>query len=199
MVGKIERQEIKMSERIYIGMDPSLSGFGIVVFDGEDVSSYELKGSLPKNASCAEKTVRVIKMIDGIKESLRCCGASTVGRKSMVCIEAYAVGLNPMASLVVAELMGVIKVTLLSWYWDICHRIAPSQLKKFATGSGKGSKAGIMLAVYKRWGYDCNGSDNIADAYVLAQIAKCFYEPEGFTKGQQELVAKIKKQSNWVE
>jgi crossover junction endodeoxyribonuclease RuvC len=49
--------------------------------------------------------------------------------------------------------------------------IAPSALKKFATGKGNSKKEQIMLAVFKKWGFDPE-TNNIADAYVLAKMAE---------------------------
>lgn len=48
--------------------------------------------------------------------------------------------------------------------------IAPNALKKFATGKGNATKDKIMLAVYKKWGFEAE-TNNIADAYVLAKMA----------------------------
>ena len=48
--------------------------------------------------------------------------------------------------------------------------IAPNALKKFATGKGNAQKDQIMLAVYKKWGFEAS-TNNIADAYVLARMA----------------------------
>lgn len=51
--------------------------------------------------------------------------------------------------------------------------IAPSSLKKFVTGKGqKVKKEQMMLAVFKRWGYEAPGND-LADAYGLARIGLC--------------------------
>lgn len=47
--------------------------------------------------------------------------------------------------------------------------IPPTSLKKFVTGSGKGSKKEkIMLEVYKRWGYE--GTNDECDAFAVAMF-----------------------------
>lgn len=48
--------------------------------------------------------------------------------------------------------------------------VAPNVLKKYATGKGNAQKDQIMLAVYKKWGFEAE-TNNIADAFVLAQMA----------------------------
>ncbi|MEK4030822.1 crossover junction endodeoxyribonuclease RuvC [Pseudobacillus sp. FSL P4-0506] len=69
--------------------------------------------------------------------------------------------------------------------------VAPTALKKYATGSGKADKRKVAVEVNKRWGF-YSDSDNITDAYVLAQIGRGLkgeYEP---IKVQQEVLKKIK-------
>jgi crossover junction endodeoxyribonuclease RuvC len=46
----------------------------------------------------------------------------------------------------------------------------PTQVKKFASGKGTVDKANMVLPIFKKWGYE-HDSDNVRDAYVLAQIA----------------------------
>jgi crossover junction endodeoxyribonuclease RuvC len=47
---------------------------------------------------------------------------------------------------------------------------SPSQLKKFASGKGNTKKDELAVHIYKSYGFE-NPSDNVRDAYVLAQIA----------------------------
>ncbi|TCZ76085.1 hypothetical protein E0485_14660 [Paenibacillus albiflavus] len=53
---------------------------------------------------------------------------------------------------------------------------SPSQLKKYATGKGNTKKDDMVLPIFKRWGFE-NTSDNVRDAYVLAQIARALCSP----------------------
>lgn len=69
--------------------------------------------------------------------------------------------------------------------------VAPSQLKKFATGKGKGKKEDLILPIYQRWGFE-SWSDNIRDAFVLAQIARSLWEPVRLIKPQQEVIEALK-------
>lgn len=50
--------------------------------------------------------------------------------------------------------------------------VSPSSLKKFVTDNGNSSKENMILPIYKHWGFEHN-SDNVRDAYVLAQMARC--------------------------
>jgi len=47
----------------------------------------------------------------------------------------------------------------------------PSQLKKFATGKGNTKKDNMTIPILRLWNFE-HPSDNVRDAYVLAQIVK---------------------------
>lgn len=68
--------------------------------------------------------------------------------------------------------------------------VAPTSLKKFVGGKGNAKKDQVRLEVYKRWGYE-HKSDNVVDAYVLAQIARYIGEGLTLTKFQDEVVRTI--------
>lgn len=55
--------------------------------------------------------------------------------------------------------------------------VAPSALKKFATGKGVGNKDLIMMHVLKTWDYE-SATNNIADAYVLSKIGEAIAKPD---------------------
>lgn len=48
--------------------------------------------------------------------------------------------------------------------------VTPSQVKKFATGKGNSAKDAMVLPIYRHWSFE-HDSDNVRDAFVLAQIA----------------------------
>lgn len=70
------------------------------------------------------------------------------------------------------------------------YLVAPTALKKFATGSGRADKRKLAVDVNKRWGF-FNDSDNITDAYVLAQVARAIDGREKTTKAQQTVLSKV--------
>lgn len=68
--------------------------------------------------------------------------------------------------------------------------IAPGGLKKFVSGKGNAKKDQMAIDIYKRWGFE-HPSDNVRDAYALAQVGRALrglYEP---TKFQQEALKKV--------
>lgn len=70
--------------------------------------------------------------------------------------------------------------------------VSPSQVKKFATGKGNASKESMILPIYKRWGYE-HESDNVRDAFILAQIARATKINTKLTKYQKEIIDALKK------
>jgi crossover junction endodeoxyribonuclease RuvC len=72
------------------------------------------------------------------------------------------------------------------------HVVAPTQLKKFVTGSGAAKKERVLLEVFKRWGYECQ-TNNTADAFVLAAIGLALRGGlrGNITKAQQEVLDKV--------
>lgn len=74
-------------------------------------------------------------------------------------------------------------------------RVAPTQLKKFATGSGRAGKDEVMLAVSRRYPDVDVRDNNQTDALVLAAIgAAAVGEPfnQGLTKVQTEIVEAVR-------
>lgn len=75
--------------------------------------------------------------------------------------------------------------------------IAPSAVKKFATGSGATKKEDMTEPIEQLWNFT-HPSDNVRDAFVIAQIAKAVYEVrnglrnlEEFPAYQQEVITTI--------
>lgn len=73
------------------------------------------------------------------------------------------------------------------WSQDIeFNLVAPTQLKKFVTGKGNVKKDVIRLEAYKKWDYE-HKSDNVVDAYCLAQMGRYKSLPAG-NKEQQKII-----------
>lgn len=72
------------------------------------------------------------------------------------------------------------------------YLVAPTALKKFATGSGVADKRKLAVAVNNKWGF-FHDSDNVTDAYVLAQIARAIDGREKTTKVQQKVLEKVEE------
>ena len=72
------------------------------------------------------------------------------------------------------------------------NEVAPAALKKFAGGKGNAKKDELAVHIYKQWGFE-HASDNVRDAYVLAQIARAIRIGNARTAYQQDVIATILK------
>ncbi|MED1666097.1 hypothetical protein [Brevibacillus laterosporus] len=72
------------------------------------------------------------------------------------------------------------------WYYEA----APTQVKKFATGKGNGDKAAVAVGIFEKFGFK-HSSDNVRDAYVLAQIGRAINGHGQLIKTQKEVVEAI--------
>ncbi len=163
---------------VVMGIDPSLTSTGFVVLRD---------GQLLEHAAFHTRTtgpVRLLEIQDQMLARIR------DHRPELVAIEGYAFGVRGGAAFSLGELGGVLRVGmhLRSAKWI---EVAPSQVKKFATGKGVAEKDQMLLTVFKRWGIEFKTHDE-ADAYVLAQIARAAVEgSDGLTQFQKEVVAEI--------
>jgi len=140
----------------YVGIDPSTKT-GIVILDRDgrliDAEEITAKGTDPG---------RMLDIIDNTIEQLE--------PNDIVAIEGFAYGAKGNA---VSTQYGIgwgIRMALFSRgirYDDV----APAALKKFVGAKGNAKKDELAVHIYKRWGYE-HPSDNVRDAFVLAQIAR---------------------------
>lgn len=70
------------------------------------------------------------------------------------------------------------------------QEVSPGGLKKFASGKGTTKKENLIMPIYKKWGYESD-SDNIRDAYILAQIARAIHEDIPRTSYQKEVIKNL--------
>lgn len=151
----------------FIGLDPSTkTGFVALDADGNTLRAKELTGIGEKDP------VRMITMIDDIMRHIQ--------KDDFVVIEGF--GFATQRGIQLGGIGWGIRMSLTRRgikYIDV----APNALKKFVnvtgwTGEkgskvklkGKENKQAVMNAVYKHFGF-IHKSDNVCDAYVLAQIA----------------------------
>lgn len=96
-----------------------------------------------------------------------------------------------------SELNGIVKFWL--WHRGIQYAlVAPSTLKKFILGAGKGEKSFIVREVFRAYGLEAT-TDDEADACVLAHIGLCLIgREEPRNKAQREVLVTLtaEKQKN---
>ena len=167
---------------VVMGIDPSLTSTGVVgLAFGEMKSHQAIKSKLTGPA-------RLVEIEEILLNSL------IIHEPELVCLEGY--GFMSKSGNVQAELGGVIRRRLYKDKYRYIE-VAPSQVKKFASGKGNTQKEFMPLEVYKRWGVEFDTHDE-ADAYVLARIAEAILMVEEdkenlsqYTRFQREVIAEL--------
>lgn len=139
----------------FIGLDPSTkTGFVALDEHGEVLRAKELTGV----GSVDPK--RMITMIDDIMAHIK--------KDDVICIEGF--GFASQQAIQLGGIGWAIRMGLVRRGFTY-YEASPSQLKKFASGKGNTKKDELAVHIYKGFGYE-HSSDNVRDAYVLAQIAR---------------------------
>ncbi|RJE88600.1 hypothetical protein D3P07_11435 [Paenibacillus sp. 1011MAR3C5] len=165
----------------FIGIDPSTkTGVAILDRDGNLIDSMEItaKGKDPG------------RMLEIIEDTL-----SEVQPNDIVAIEGFAYGAKGSAVSIQYGLGWGIRTGLYSAgvrYMDV----SPGTLKKYASGKGNTKKDELAVHIYKRWNFE-HPSDNVRDAYVLAQIARGIVCPDERAAFQNEALEKLKSGIDW--
>lgn len=168
-----------------LGVDLSLTGTGVVFLKGDEVIFQKLIKSKPLGDLPIHEIERLVGII----------GKIDIDSVDLVVIEGIAFGIRKTTSL--SQLSGLNYLLR-----EKCYNsqtpfviVAPNTLKKFITGKGVGQKDMLMLAVYKKWGF--NPSDNnVNDAYALAKIGEALLDKkeEGLLAYEKEVINLLKKQ-----
>ena len=170
---------------LYVGIDQSYSGFGVVLYNSYTGSVEQCLGKFD-----ADKYGKGIDRLQAIGDWLYNQLPSSVEH---VCMECYASGAK-FGREMAGELGAITKQVI----WQALSSdakyptiVSPGSIKKYATGKGVAPKQQMLLAIYKRWGIEFK-DDNLADAYVLARIAHAIAEdPSDLTVFQREVLKKL--------
>lgn len=174
-----------MNKKI-VGIDASLTRTGIcTMYTGAGLfgnQEHDFKTSII--ASKLKGPERLIEIRDRVAEFCR--------DADLVLIEGYAFA-RAQGAHQIGELGGVLRVMLhenrLNWL-----EVAPSAVKKFATGKGNATKEQIAAWVQKRWGVMFNTNDE-TDAWVLAKIGEALINQQiedSLVAPQKEVIAALR-------
>lgn len=172
---------------LFLGADLSLTGSGLVVID----DSYNIvkMDVFKSKVTGVERLFHLRNTLDSFlaefnKEDIK-----------LVAIENYAYGKAKEGDgrvFEIGEWGGIFRLYMFDNNYNFILP-SPTQVKKYITGKGeaKTKKELIILDIYKKYGIEIRQAD-MADAYVLARIAKDFYNSEkNLTTSQQEVIKKI--------
>jgi crossover junction endodeoxyribonuclease RuvC len=178
---------------ITVGLDLSLTHIGYVVMkdNGVVLGSGVIK-SKPSGESLLEETKRIVKISEEVVQKIdEICGDED---PKMIAIEGLAFMAQGTSLVQLAGLNYLIRVLLIQFNWPFVI-VAPTSLKKFVTGSGKGDKDQMMMAVFKNFGFE-SMDNNECDAFGLAAVAMVAVDNpiKKLTVPQQEVIKLIKRQ-----
>ncbi|MNR93676.1 Crossover junction endodeoxyribonuclease RuvC [compost metagenome] len=141
----------------FVGIDPS-SETGLVILDrdGNYEDGFEI---VPSGATRTEVIDDIVnKIMDNIEPG------------DEVAIEGFSYGSTGKGVDFQYGLGHAIRLELYrsEFKWT---EVTPTQVKKFATGKGTTKKENMILPIMRHWGFEHN-SNNVRDAFVLAQVAR---------------------------
>lgn len=176
-----------------IGLDLSLvkTGYAFVQDDGKVLASGIIKSS-PNGDKPVDEARRIVKIANTIMEKID--EILPDNGPDLVVIEGLAFMAQGTSLVQLAGLNYLTRILLEEFKWPFLI-VAPTTLKKFITGSGKGEKDMVMMSVYKNYGFEA-GDNNEADAYSLAVCGLALLEKplKPNTKAQEEVIKLLQKQ-----
>jgi crossover junction endodeoxyribonuclease RuvC len=141
----------------YVGIDPSTkTGFVALDEAGNVERAKELTGAGFQDPK------RMATLIDEIVAHIR--------PDDVICIEGFAFGAQGQGVAFQYGLGHGIRMALYRRGMAF-YEVSPAAVKKFATGKGNTKKDAMAVPIYRKWGFE-HGSDNVRDAFVMAQIAR---------------------------
>lgn len=154
---------------IYIGLDQSISGTGIVALDG---SGDLIDKHLVSGGEVREPMDKVNRIVSIFAQFYEWVNALKGDKEPCVVLEDFAYSqANQMALLGGLGYHIRIMLRQTGWHFAVCPT---GTLKKMVTGNGNSKKQIVIRDVYKRWGFETD-DDNIADAFGLAKMAWVAY------------------------
>lgn len=156
-----------------IGLDLSLTSTGVARADGSSLRIRSKKTGPERLHEIQEAVAILIRGAD------------------LCIIEGYSYGSKGRSVFQIGELGGVIRHFL--WEYGLPYvEVAPSALKKFATGRGNAGKDEVLAAAIRRLDYQGSSNDE-ADALFLRHMALTHYELSviPFPQAHLEALAKV--------
>jgi len=151
---------------MFVGFDLSLTGTGIVSIDSNYKIVDKIRLSVPQKG--IERLFHLENMFLDFIEKV------DYKSKIKLCfIESPAYGVSEGNLFNIGEINGIFKLNLFK-RGNTFLFAAPTQVKKYCVGKGKGNKDLILLKTYQAFGEEFDSSD-LADAYILSRISRDYY------------------------
>lgn len=158
----------------YVGIDPSTKT-GLVVFDDTREWTKEITTKVKNDPNRFMDIAEQI--LDWLSEG------------DVICIEGFSYGSKGKGVSTQYGIGWLIRAELIRNGYTYID-VPPTSVKKFATGKGNVNKDNMVLPIFKHWGFE-HPSDNVRDAFVMAQMAKAIDNPSNLTEYQKEALKKV--------
>lgn len=164
----------------YIGIDPSgETGMSILDKNGNYLDGFEILSNQ------SNRTAKICEIVEDIMDNLE--------SGDVIAIEGFSFGSKGKGIDFQFGLGHAIRLELyrqdMKWI-----EVTPTQVKKFATGKGTTKKENMILPINRLWGFE-HESNNVRDAFVLAQVARSVQTGSTLTEYQQDVIEAILGQS----
>lgn len=159
----------------YVGIDPSTKTGLVILQSGEAIIDIEISSKVEEDPE---------RFMD-IANQLMCY----MYQSDFICIEGFSYGSKGKGVSTQYGIGWLIRSELIKNGY-FYQEVSPGGLKKFASGKGTTKKENLIMPIYKKWGYESD-SDNIRDAYILAQIARAIHEDIPITSYQKEVIKNL--------
>lgn len=150
---------------IFIGIDQSYTGFGLVVLDDEGIYLRKNLWKFPKTEDDGERLATI-----NDKLWARLGEYSLIDTEVHIAMEGYSYG-SQLNREKLGELGGLVKMVSFLLFGKSPTVFAPTTLKQFITGKGNASKEDMVVAIQRIDPEVTN--HNVADAYGLAYMLYC--------------------------
>jgi crossover junction endodeoxyribonuclease RuvC len=168
---------------ITLGIDPSLTATGVVKIVNGKIKVSELIKSSP----CGKKPIDELNRLTSIRNAV----LDLASDADLVAIEGLA--FSPIRTTALTQLSGL-NYLIRAGLNQKFIVVAPTMLKKYATGKGNISKDLIMLETYKQFKQSFD-NNNLCDAFILAKIAESLMDKKvKLISFRQEIINKLKEQ-----
>lgn len=160
----------------YVGIDPSTkTGLAIIDDRGNVINVEEIKSKQTQDPD------RFVDIAMAVVEQIE--------PNDIITIEGFSYGSKGKGVSTQYGLGWIIRYFLYERGYEYTE-IPPTSVKKFATGKGNTKKDEMVLPIFRKWGFE-HTSDNVRDAFVLAQMAKGIYHSSELTEYQKEALKKV--------
>jgi crossover junction endodeoxyribonuclease RuvC len=178
---------------LILGIDQSYSGLATTYLHDKQINTA-VKAFPPAKYGTGVK--RLWEIQEYIQSTL---DPFTMVDPDIVCIEGYAYG-SKFGRELAGELSAAIRLALWEMKIENILIVAPTLVKKFATGKGNASKTEVIAGIRKKWNY-ITDNDNIADSFTLAKVGQSLLYNSGDStySYEQEVIDEIRGINNGTQ